>query len=503
MSLWKHDIDDVVGQLAGRHYRFLSVATPHPYVAILIELYRSRQEDLTLELPFDELYDRVVDLLEVQPPARIVEAVHLRKYLDQLQEWGNIAVRLEPRRIRRISDRGLERYLVRLLPETQLILGQLETRLDQTDLSLPAPAAFSLGDVNDALRFVVDLLESHAPIDPEEYVRVGRALGRTRRLLEEAGEDLLRLDLWLSELAMEAPESGRIRKLLDELEAYFERYLRNVDDGRRTCSDRVRQLQTSDAASFLGAVREASERELADDPTRNARLLPDYRMLVASMAEFLHPGGVLDQRRRVVHQRLAEVAGRLKRFLNDLLRRSQVVSQLQAASKAVMHANDSAEVEAAIDNSMQRMWQSGHAMFDGENGLPRDPAYLTRPHRSSAATRDAFAGATVEQSDKSESKPKQKPTMVARLDELNGFVSRAILGRSKSVSVGKAKLESIADVRQLIAAVRESRLRNSRLRQRSLSYKVSGIDASKTVTIKTADGSGELTLPALMFDRTQ
>lgn len=500
MSLWKYEIERVVQELAGRQYRFLTVSTPHPYVAIVVELYRSRQEDLKLEVPFDELYERVVESLETQPPARIIEPVHLRRYLDQLQGWGNLQIRVEPRRIRRIQDRGLERYLVRLLPQTHLILGQLESRMDQTGVGLPAPAAFSLGDVNDALQFVVGLFESHAPIDPDEYVRAGRALGRIRYLLEEAGDDLLRLDLWLSELAMQSPEAGRIAKLLEELEAYFERYLSSVDHWRQTCSDGVRALQSPDALAFLAAIRAANERELSDDPTRRTHHLPDYRMLVTSMAEFLYPDGVLDQRRRIVHQRLAEVAGRLKRFLNDLLRRSQVISQLRTASRTVMHAKDSPQLDAAIDESMHGLWESGHTLFDGTDGTPDDAIPLARPHRAPTAARPDFAGATVS-TKQSGTKPKLKASMLTRLEVLNQFVNDSILKDADSANVANAQLADISDVRQLIAAIRESRLQNSKIRQRSLTYGISKPDVPSLVTIPTADGTGRLTLPELTFHR--
>ena len=97
--------------------------------------------------------------------------------------------------------------------------------------------------------------------------------------------------------------------------------------------------------------------------------------------------------------------------------------------------------------------------------------------------------------------PQQKPTLVTRLERLNQFVHNTILKEADSADIANAELKDITDVRQLIAAVRECRLQNSRLRQRSLNYRISEPQSGSRVTIETADGTGRLTLPKVTFHR--
>jgi hypothetical protein len=495
MSLWEYPIREITSRLDCRQWAFLTTPASDLHLAILVTLYRARQQETLHELPFDVLYERLMPIVEeVRSPERF-DASILRNALNQLEEWGNVAMRLEPRRVRTIADRGLKLLLVRLSESTNTILVHLESQLEESEEAVASSARFSLLAVDDALQTVSSVMETAGTSD-DDYCRAGRELFRARQAVEEAGDELLRLDLWLSETAAQPPDRQRLLELLTHLETYFDRYLQQVDARRERCFEKLANLLTDNTGSFLAAIAQALQREFADDPTRPGRRAPEIRSLLYVIQDFLKPDGILDYRRLIVHQRLADVAGHLRRYLSEIVRRSQLVASLRTLSRDLVRAPDERLEE--IDAFFLRLWQPAHAVLDENGGVPIERAVLPRPYVYRPTGKRRFAGASIRSSAPGQSKS-NRPTLIKQMEDLNAFVARAVLRGQSEAFVGDALLDDFGHVRLLLSAIRMARHEKSRLRHRHLRYQVARPTVDKQVALTLSDGTGRLHLPQLIF----
>lgn len=495
MALWEYAIQEITSRLDCRQWAFLTAPMRDFHLAILVTLYRARQQETLHELPFDVLYERLTPNIEELRSHGTYDASALRATLNQLEEWGNVAMRLEPRRVRAIADRGLKLLLVRLSESTNTILEHLESQLEEIEEAVASSARFSLLAVDDALQTVSSVLDSVSPTD-EDLCRAGRELFLARQAVEEAGDELLRLDLWLSETAVQPPDRQRLLDLLTHLETYFDRYLQQVDARREHCFEKLGVLLTNNAGSFLAAIDQALQREFADDPTRTGRRAPEICSLLHVIQDFLKPGGILDYRRLVVHQRLADVVGHLRRYLSEIVRRSQLVASLRVLSRELLRIPDDRLDD--IDAFFLRLWQPAHVVFDENAGVPTERAILPRPYIYRPTGKRRFAGASIRASAQGSSKS-TRPTMIKQMEDLNAFVARAVLRGQREAFVGDAVLDNFGHVRLLLSAIRMARHKKSRLRHRYLRYQVARPTVDKQVALTLSDGTGRLHLPQLIF----
>jgi hypothetical protein len=498
MPIWDYSIRQITDGLDCRQFHFLTVGSTELYLSIIIELYRARKQETMHELPFDLLYERL-SVIQSAQQANGFEAGDLHRALNQLDNYRNIKMRLEPRRVRRIADRGLKLLLVRLTERTYSILEHLESQIEEIEQETASSARFSLLEVDDALGSVASLVDAVDSANNEDCCRAARELFRARRAVEEAGDDLLARDLWLSETAVQTPDRQRLADLLVHLETYFERYLYDVDERRGQCFEKLERLLTQDAEPFLEAVQQATAREFAEDPTRAGRRPPEIRPILRVIWDFLRPSGILDDRRLVVHQRLADVAGHLKRYLAELVRRSQLVAGLRELTHGLLQAPECSFQSAEVDEFFLRLWQPAHVVLDETSGIPNERAVPPRPYIYRRSGSRRFAGAIICPSDNGQPKT-GRPLLIKQMENLNEFVTRAVLRGAKEALVSEASLDDMNHVRLLIAAIRMARQGKSRLRQRHLQYSVALPTEEKQVILVTADGSGRLHLPQLIFN---
>ena len=500
MRIWEYSLQQITTKLDGDQFRFLTSAPAEPYLAILIALYRARQEEMQLEMPLVSLYERVLPALRQFKPGGDYDRTALRSHLNTLVDRGNVSMRLEPRRIRRIQDRGLERYLVRMTEPTSLILGQLESHLESISQERAASARFSLQDVDDFLAKVVDVMEVGSAADHDDLCRVGRQLAHARMAVEEAGEELLRLDLWLSEMAIQTPDRERLTDLLTQLQTYFERYLQEIDQLRGRSHEKLSTLVQNSAAVFLDRVRDAMEREYANDPTRQGVRPPEPMQIVRAVQEFLEPEGILDGRRKAIHERLADVTGHLKRYLAELVRRSQLVAGLRELSDRLLRTDEANFQNGRVESLLLDLWQPAHAVLDENLGKPTETVEPPRPPRYYSGTGHRFAGASIRPPASGRAKSK-RPALIKQMQDLNEFVQAAILRGSPEAFVSDAELRDWSQVKMLFAAIRFARLDRSRLRKRYLRYRIAFPTVPKPVSLTTNDGVGILTLPQMVFSQ--
>ena len=181
-------------------------------------------------------------------------------------------------------------------------------------------------------------------------------------------------------MAIQTPDRDRLMDLLMKLQTYFERYLEEVDQRRQRCHEKLVALLREDAVVMLDRIYAAMSKEYLDDPTRKGARPPDPRQIVQTVQEFLEPDGILDGRRKTVHERLADVTGHLKRFLAELVRRSQLVVGLRELSDRLLRADDSVFKNGLVEGLLLDLWQPGHTVLDENLGKPSESFAPQRRH---------------------------------------------------------------------------------------------------------------------------
>ncbi len=177
MSIWNMPVDEILRRVPRDEYRFFSADKPGAYLAILVELYRAQQQHMQLEMSFDSLLDAMTPQYSAHDAEHLSAASRLRQELNALQTKDNVQQRIEPHRIRRIQDRGLDRVLVQLTDATWEILAHLESRLERQLISRDASARFSLIEVDDLLGDVLAILTNDGVMDHDHAYRAARGLG--------------------------------------------------------------------------------------------------------------------------------------------------------------------------------------------------------------------------------------------------------------------------------------------------------------------------------------
>lgn len=509
MLLWSETPQKILRVAAGTQFRFLSQESSLAYLAVLIELFRRRQEQ-EHEVPFDRLLEALADTYErfsLGPP---LDATRLREHLDALRDWGNVERRLEPRRIVRIKDRGLERYLFRLADDTAAILLHLENRLSEHREGGLRSARFSLREVDEALALVASLAEaarSGAASVPTETgldpaTRAGSAVLRAYRSVSEAGEELLLLDLKLSEATTRVPDPEAMETLARQIELYLERYLEDVETIRRSARERLTRLLAPDTRAFLDAIRAALETEFRSSPMRPSAPPPDPLEVLQRISVFLDDSGTLDRRRAAVHQRLADLVGHVQRHVRAMVRRSQVRETLRSASRVLFsQGHFEAPPDTRHDGLFAALWSSAHVLPDGCPGTAESRAQMPRPRRAGRPSAERFSGAVVHPGRRAVG-GEGRALLELRLTELNEFVRARVLRGRRDALASQADIEDFADIRQLLAAVREGLLGSSPIRKRYLDFAVSHVDRDP-VTLVPRSREGELRMLDLRFTEVQ
>ena len=110
---------------------------------------------------------------------------------------------------------------------------------------------------------------------------------------------------------------------------------------------------------------------------------------------------------------------------------------------------------------------------------------------------DRFAGAVVHPGRKAVG-GEGRALLELRMSELNEFVRARVLRGRRTALASQTEIEDFADVRHLLAAVREGLLSSSPIRKRYLDFAVAHA-APDQVTLVARSREGELRMPELRF----
>ena len=500
---------------SGERFRFVSEPRRDAYLAILYALHHRRREH-EMEVYHDDLRDECAELLAVHRD-RDLDPQQFRSDVEQLRRWGNITERIEPTRIRSLSDRGRSKLLLRLDPGTAAFVQFLEGLADPVPLGLRDQGANLLADVHENLKAAArelrqagdlacaqsaqsDQSDSSAPLQPRagEEQAFESAVLRASHLIHEADAKTDRVAAELVEfedrLTRFVLEPFRIRDVVGLgtwLERYLDRYLTVLDERGLAIRMVLGQLAGPNLAPLLQAADEVERRQLALAPA-----------LVAAPARLPSAGETVSGLRRFfdAHRGLAEICRRINGRTRDAIRR------IQRHVEAVRLRNVRTEaIRARIDDLfalpagacgdrpavgfMNELIAAVGAASDGRPGTPEQRAAPPRPLRRYESARPEFRGSHLQEK---RGTPAQRHELERlRMVRLSAFVEERILRGRPVARLGEARLETLEDSRTLVRALAAYFLGEGRHRRR-LRYQLGREAPAVRVSIEAHDHSLEV-----------
>ncbi len=442
----------------GARFSFVVASSAAAYLAVLLELERRRRGH-ELEVAHDELQAAVAPEVEALAGGRYVPAAFAAD-VEQLARWGNLSLRVEPTRIRSLSDRGRSKLLVRLDPETSRFLGFLESRVEPPPVGLHDEGLNLLEDVER------DLLEATRVV--RRAARSGEGAGRAAHLVREVdrkteriAEELLRFGDALSAFVAEPFRIESLSGLTAWLERYVERYLAVLDErGDRIV--RARRLLVSPRfAGVWEAAAKAEEERLRDAPLPVAARPRPARDVLDDVARFFEGEEGLRALCARINRRTREAIRRIARHVEEVRLRNVRLESLRSCVSALASLEGEGADRAAKD-FLERLVASAHVPGDAREGTPEARAIPPRPARRHETVRPAFAGAVLE--GKSSEPGAARALELRRLAVLSAFVDRAVLRGRASAPLSGATLVDVGDARRLVQAWAAYHLRSGKHR---------------------------------------
>lgn len=465
-------------------FRFLVAEEPEGYWTVLDWLsWRRRMGEL--EVDFDELRSAV-------PTGRDLSDV-----LRQLEKWGNLSTRIEPRKIRTLEDRRVERYRVMLADETAEILEYIAQESSSAALADAELAEDRLRTLEAGMGGLLELLRSPAFDERQQLEAAASAVRQLKREVMQADKDLLLFAQAIRKQSRAGrPSGGDVAQIVGRLQRYIARYLDSLMEVRLRCEAHLTDL----CGEPLAAQRDALQAFLVGVAEESLHLTgrrgrsPVVEETLMALARFFEPLGELERRCNEIYSAAGELVRSLKRHLDELLTRSQRRALLRSATERLLIPQGPDEVP--VDRFFDELWLSvrPHALEGSATSSDREEVVLPGP-TSRHGAREVVA--FVQRG--------KRPTGISRslaereLNELNAFVQRAILRGACQAPLDGGHYAQSEDVHLLFKALRAGRDRRNPMVRRLLRYKVELGEASTTPSVELPILGGVLTVPPLLF----
>ncbi|MCC6545644.1 DUF2397 family protein [Candidatus Sumerlaeota bacterium] len=466
-------------------FRFLVADQPEAYWAILGWLARRRH--------LGELEVDLEALREAVPMERDLMAA-----LRQLEDWGNLTTRIEPRKIRTLEDRRVERYRVSLGEETDEILEFAAQELDREEMAAEL-AEDLLRSLDAGLGRLLELLRDATVEDDSAVLRDGSSLLRQlRREMLKADKELIAFARSIRMQARSVRPSGTdVAGFSDLLQRYVAQYLTALDEVRGQALKRLETLQSEEMTAAqvrLQSFLMAQAEEAMQLAGRRARVLSVDEVLLA-LRRFFEPGGELHRRCEEIQSATIELVGSLRRYLEELLTRSQRRALLKSALDALLQSPEDESAEAA-DRLFDQLWRVVRPHTLEGTATPQDRENVELPDPGPRRTKKELSAFVA---------PPKRPRGVTRslaeqeLKDLNEFVDRAILKGAGEAWLTDGIYAGPEDARLLYRAIRAGRDRRNPMARRLLRFRVEVRSAAEAHWLKVDLSGGCLTAPPLLF----
>jgi len=454
------------------------------YINILyrMRLFRGEHE---LEPLYEDLYEAVVSAQEIFA-GESYSGDQFRIDLNQLTEWLLITSRIEKQRIRGYKDNRKKKYRYCLTGETLAFLIWLEERLQDDLEGGGADARNQLEDVSGTLRELLRLLHVFRAdsAGEEEARRILYQLFKLDEMTTAINSGLSELNARLLAFVTLTYDLDDVKQILSELEAYVERFLRQVRGLRHGINTQLDRLQGY--LHKMEKVFEIMETERRKAPHLIRRNTIQPVKVVARLNEFYREGGFLDRTCRRLDTSSLNALRKMYAHLREMERKNHRMEDLSDRMWELSRLDEDQVPHAFF----RALISSAHGRFDqhdwneGEKADPPKPRTVTRKLKQPAKN---YMG---------ERKPGAQPTQTmeqARLERLKRWLETTVMhGQPGPLPVSGGAYSEFDDFPRLLALARAGLLSRGRKLGR-IGYGLAARDEKVTTQIgEQALSYGEL-----------
>jgi len=485
-------LDRVAPLLAdGESFRWISEQRRRVYAAILHALF-CRREAHEHEVLHDELFEDVVaSLARSEDEAGDYDALQFRRDIEQLRQWGNVSERVEPTRIRSLSDRSRSKLLLRLMPRASAFLGFLEAEAEPVPVGLRDHSTHLLEDllreITEARRVfksaastlppqaatqATSRAEGEAAADPiapateELLVRGSHLIHEADAKAERIAQELVEFGDVLAEFLVEPFRIQSLVELSTWLERYVERYLASLDERGRKIRSGLLALRRPPLGTAVLAADQCEQLRFHRTPQallRGSIRIRSTQAALQGLEQFFDPVSGLQALCRRINRRTRDVIRRVQRYVEALRLRNIRTEAIRARTREMFELPDDPTSDAIASSFVESLVAPVACRTDARNGAPERRAAPPRPARRHESLRPTHRGAPLTAKT---SRPKERHELLRlRLERLSAFIEQRVLCGRDSGTLGDANLESLADASMLIQSVSAWSLRGGRSRE--------------------------------------
>lgn len=497
-------VQGIVRAIQTDRLRFLTAERRRAYTAILW-LLLARRRNHQVEVYYDDLLVEALALIPGLESGPYDPDV-FRSDVQQLLDWGNLTLRLEPRRIETLADRRLQKFLCRLDEETAPVLEFLEARVRGTAAAVSDHGRHLLRDAAERLSEAVSLFRKIRRAGPAETSRADQLYRfsylclEADRKVDDAARELAAFDAALVLFVINPFRLEALAEVVDQLERYVEDYVAEATERARLLYRAARALLRPSAAGPLAEAQAVLEKRLRDDIFHRGTAGPLRTPLAVleSLAPFFAPAGRFETLLDRVHATTRDVVRRVHAHLESVRARNIRIETLRDRTRDMARLHDN-HVDTA-NQWINALFRSAHLVTDLRSGTPENRAAPPRPARRYEPSRGVYTGGYLEgkRGFPGQTRALQKALWL----RLGRFVDEQILHGQARAPLHEASFSGATDFRLLLEAVKAHDLRSGRNR-RHLSYGVAqaAANGSREARARFELPDGALDAPDLVFYR--
>lgn len=438
--------------IAPSHYTFLCTERREVYATILFYLC-ARRHAHEIEKYHNDIYDAVQPTIEEVTGGDYTLA-SFRTDIDQLVTWKNVEMRLEPYRLRQISDRRLQKYLYRVSDGTRTLcesLGQMRAPEERDYVLLDQD---HLLDIEEYLARAHTLRSSPTIRDDEERLRrLARCFVQIDEKCRLIAHEITEFGARIATFNASPFHLGTLPDIIDWLDRYVAHYLQRVAKESPTLYHRLSEWRQGESYALLRHAHDAARAHIASNPLAGpwVESLTTVDELLADVVPFFAPEGQFAEVCQRVNEHVRGLVRKIRQYVDDIRQRNIRVKALRRRTAEVMHLDEESLDE--VREWLHALIGSSHYPDDAGHGTPARRVAPPRPtYWRRRVTRPAFQGAALRK-DAGSLKAKHELEK-ARLTRLRTFIEARLLRGGVSASVHDATLEKPYEVRQYMDAMK-------------------------------------------------
>lgn len=401
------------------------------YIQILYRMKLFRQEH-ELEPLYEDLFEAVSEaqtIIAGEPYSND----QFRSDLSQLSDWTCVHSRIEKQRIQGYRDNRKKKFRYRLSDECLAFLSWLEERLLDDLEGHSSDARNQLEDVNGALKELFRLLRQLKlkTVGEDEARRILHQLFKLEQMTTSINTNLSELNARLLSFVTRIYSLEEVKQILNELESYVARFLRQVYGLRKSIDDQLEQLPSF--IKHLNIAHQVMEQERKKTPHLMRRNSLQPEKVIARFIRFYQEQGFLDQTcRRIDHSSL-EALRKMYAHLREMERKNHRMEDLKARIDELASLPEN----KVPSKFFRELVSSAHGYFDQHHWDGNEKAEPPKPKKSQEKTKTA-PKVYLQETGKSD-----KPLVTmeeARLDRLKEWLEMKVLAEQAppaQLSLGK------------------------------------------------------------------